>query len=66
MSSVADVRVVERQPADAFLLLACDGVWDVMRSVEAISFVAQCFETTSSGRQFAPAERHGGASATGW
>ncbi len=30
ISAEPDVRHVELQPEDSFLLLACDGIWDVM------------------------------------
>ncbi|XP_018607573.1 protein phosphatase, Mg2+/Mn2+ dependent, 1Nb (putative) isoform X1 [Scleropages formosus] len=34
-----DIYEVERSPADEFLLLACDGVWDMIGSEELCSFV---------------------------
>ena len=36
VSAEPEIRVVERSPgADQFLLLACDGIWDVMSNGEA-------------------------------
>jgi len=34
-----DVRFFHRQPNDEFMLLACDGVWDVLSNEDAISFI---------------------------
>ncbi|CDJ63722.1 protein phosphatase 2C, putative [Eimeria necatrix] len=34
-----EIRVLALQPEDEFLLLACDGLFDVMSSQEAVSFV---------------------------
>ena len=39
VSVIPDVTVLERTKSDDFLILACDGVWDVMTNQEAISFV---------------------------
>eukprot|EP00047_Mylnosiga_fluctuans_P021596 m.106834 g.106834 ORF g.106834 m.106834 type:complete len:445 (+) comp8955_c2_seq7:562-1896(+) len=41
VSSVPDVAVIARQPEDEFLLLACDGVWDVMDPQQACDFVRE-------------------------
>ncbi len=35
----------ERTPQDDVLLLACDGLWDVMSSEEAINTVRQLYAT---------------------
>jgi protein phosphatase 1G len=36
-----DIARVTLQPDDRFLLLACDGVWDVMTNQQAVDFVSQ-------------------------
>lgn len=37
VSALPDVRIVKRLPGiDAFLLLACDGLWDVMQNQPAM------------------------------
>lgn len=35
------VQVLELQPTDEFLVLACDGVWDVVKDEEAIAFLKE-------------------------
>jgi len=37
-----DIKVSERTPQDEFLLMACDGVWDVMSNDEVCAFVRGC------------------------
>lgn len=34
-----DVTILSRSPEDQFLLLACDGIWDVMSNLEATRYV---------------------------
>ena len=36
-----DVKVVRLEASDEFLLLACDGVWDVMTSQQCVDFVRE-------------------------
>ncbi|KAL1131984.1 hypothetical protein AAG570_011594 [Ranatra chinensis] len=40
VSPEPDVYVQERCPEDEFLVLACDGVWDVMSSADVCSYLA--------------------------
>ena len=43
VSPEPDITVVERdREADDFLLLACDGIWDVMPNAGVCRFVKQC------------------------
>ncbi|KAM6970347.1 protein phosphatase 1A-like [Aplochiton taeniatus] len=39
VSPEPEVCVVERSPADEFLVLACDGVWDTMSNEELCAFI---------------------------
>jgi serine/threonine protein phosphatase PrpC len=41
VSCYPDIAVHRRGPTDDLLVLACDGVWDVMTNVEAISFLQE-------------------------
>ena len=34
-----DVRCIERSPEIEYMILACDGIWDMMSSQEAIEFI---------------------------
>jgi len=36
-----EVRVFHRQAADEFLVIACDGVWDVMGSQDVVDFIRE-------------------------
>lgn len=37
--STPHVTIIELQPTDDYLVLACDGVWDVIKDEEAIEFL---------------------------
>jgi len=37
--STPDIRHFRRQPGDEFMVIACDGVWDVVSSQEAVDYV---------------------------
>lgn len=46
VSPEPEVRSTKRLSSDQFVLLACDGVWDVMSSADAIAFVSNLLERT--------------------
>lgn len=37
---------LEISPADEFIILACDGLWDVISDQQACEFVAECFQVS--------------------
>ena len=39
ITAMPDVRVVRLLPTDEFMVLACDGIWEVMTSQEVVDFV---------------------------
>ncbi|KAH3742480.1 protein phosphatase family protein [Pelomyxa schiedti] len=39
ISAVPDISVIQLQPTDKYLILACDGVWDVISSQEAVNII---------------------------
>lgn len=45
VSCYPDVTVHERQDTDDLLLLACDGLWDVMTTAEAVAQVRELYES---------------------
>ena len=44
ISAEPEVRCTARLRTDLFVVLACDGVWDVMSSADVVAFVAQFLE----------------------
>jgi protein phosphatase 1B len=36
-----EIKIEARQPGDEFLILACDGIWDVMSNEVAVAFVKE-------------------------
>eukprot|EP00887_Chlorella_sp_A99_P005127 scaffold25.g5127.t1 len=41
VTAMPEVRKEALQPGDAFLILACDGIWDVLTNQEAVDFVVE-------------------------
>ena len=48
MSAAADLTVVARDPDDQVLIVACDGIWDVMTNEQAVSFVLRSARSGNS------------------
>lgn len=41
ITSMPDVKVEQLQPEDQFLILGCDGIWDVLTSQECVDYVLE-------------------------
>jgi len=41
ITAAADMTVIKRAATDEFLLLCCDGIWDVMSNEQAVEFVTE-------------------------
>ena len=48
VTALPDVRAEPLLPTDEFILIACDGIWDVMTSQAAVSFVRARMEAGAS------------------
>lgn len=48
VTCVPDITIHRRTAADEFLILACDGLWDVLTSEEALGVVRQLFRRGST------------------
>jgi protein phosphatase 1G len=46
--AVPEVQVISRSPGDILVLVACDGVWDVMSNEAAVQLVMTCLADGSS------------------
>ena len=56
VSCEPDITVWERKSTDEVLLLACDGLWDVMRNQEAIDAIRAIFATGEGDAQLVAEE----------
>ena len=41
MTACPDIQFADLTPADEFIVLACDGIWDVLSSQQAVDFIRQ-------------------------
>ena len=48
MTCCPEIMIHERLPSDDIVLLACDGVWDVLSTTEAINLVREMHEAGES------------------
>lgn len=39
MTAFPDVREIQLTPDDKFIILACDGIWDMLTNDQAVAFV---------------------------
>eukprot|EP00042_Codosiga_hollandica_P037456 m.294660 g.294660 ORF g.294660 m.294660 type:complete len:320 (+) comp55142_c0_seq1:294-1253(+) len=51
ISAEADITILERQPEDEFLILACDGIWDVATSDHAREFITNQLKAGCSAQE---------------
>lgn len=56
VSCCPDITIHERTPQDDVLILACDGVWDVMTSAEAVGIVREIFSSGETNMQLVAEE----------
>lgn len=47
ISALPDLRVIDLVPGDEFMVLACDGIWNVMSSQEVVDFVRDELNSSS-------------------
>lgn len=51
MSHLPEVRIEPLQDDDAFLVLACDGIWDVLSNEDAIALGMQHWGDAKAGKR---------------
>jgi len=50
ISGVPDIEVIERTPEDEFLIICCDGIWDMRSNQEVVDFVRSRLTTPRGSR----------------
>jgi protein phosphatase 1G len=48
ISAMPDLKVIELEPEDDFMVLACDGIWNYMSNEEVVGFVKQRIDAAKS------------------
>merc|ERR1719191_184319 len=47
VSNVPDITSTDLSPQDTFVIVACDGLWDVMNDQQAVELVSDCLKELS-------------------
>ena len=53
VTALPEIRIEQLQEGDDFLLLACDGIWDVLTNQEAVDFVRERLQSGKTPKEIA-------------